>query len=273
MQMLPFKVKETEHTLTLKVSTYPEGNLAIKLYHESFGQLVFWDSLTKNFSGLREKDCGFINTQTTDTSYYDWIKLNDLGERTGQIRLENNVEYIEYLFNSNKLKELDAEGYTYYIRRFRGEIHRRYERVYIVLKRLANHIPNFHYTDYSGWRCLDNSSNVCPLWIEAEDPIHHRHFTFEHRGIILRTTIKDCHTNQTQKFLYHHWEDMASDLLALFSDELPIYAPWSDERRRKSDDRHECSLSKTFNDTAKIRQKSENKKSNRRKKNENKNLS
>ena len=54
-------MKGTEYALTLKVSTYPEGNLAIKLYQESFGQLVFWDSLTVNLGGLCPKDCGYIN--------------------------------------------------------------------------------------------------------------------------------------------------------------------------------------------------------------------
>ena len=34
--------------VTIKIATYPEGNLAIKLYQESFGQLIFWDSLTVN---------------------------------------------------------------------------------------------------------------------------------------------------------------------------------------------------------------------------------
>ena len=50
-------MKGTEYALTLKVSTYPEGNLAIKLYQESFGQLVFRVSLTVNPGGLCPKDC------------------------------------------------------------------------------------------------------------------------------------------------------------------------------------------------------------------------
>ena len=51
MKPISFSMKGTEYALTLKVSTYPEGNLAIKLYQESFGQLVFWDSLTVNLGG------------------------------------------------------------------------------------------------------------------------------------------------------------------------------------------------------------------------------
>ena len=51
MKPIPFKMKGTEYALTVKIATYPEGNLAIKLYQESFGQLVFWDSLTVNLGG------------------------------------------------------------------------------------------------------------------------------------------------------------------------------------------------------------------------------
>ena len=86
MKPIPFKMKGTEYALTVKIATYPEGNLAIKLYQESFGQLVFWDSLTVNLSGLRAKDCSFINTKATGKRYHAWIKRNGLGERTGQVR-------------------------------------------------------------------------------------------------------------------------------------------------------------------------------------------
>lgn len=174
-------MKGTEYALTIKIATYPEGNLAIKLYQESFGQLVFWDSLTVNLGGLCPKDCGYINIRSAGKRFYAWIKRNGLGERTGQVRLEDGVEYVEYLFNAKKLKKLDPEGYTYYERRLKGELGRRYERLYQALRRLANYIPDFHYTDYSGWRGLQNSLGAPPLRVEAEDPSHHRRFTFEQR--------------------------------------------------------------------------------------------
>lgn len=63
MKPIPFKMKGTEYALTVKIATYPEGNLAIKLYQESFGQLVFWDSLTVNLGGLRAKDCRLYQHQ------------------------------------------------------------------------------------------------------------------------------------------------------------------------------------------------------------------
>lgn len=264
MKPIPFNMKGTEYALTIKIATYPEGNLAIKLYQESFGQLVFWDSLTVNLSGLCPKDCGYINTRSAGKRFYAWIKRNGLGERTGQVRLEDGVEYVEYLFNAKKLKKLDPDGYTYYERRLKGELGRRYERLYLALRRLANHIPDFHYTDYSGWRRLQNSFDTPPLRVEAEDPAHHRRFTFEHRGIILRTTITDCDTNIALSSLYRRREDMAADLLALFQDELPAFMPWSETRRRESDARHDPPLAQTFKETAEARQRAAIKKSRRR---------
>ena len=266
MKPLPFHMKGTEYALTLKVSTYPEGNLAIKLYQECFGQLVFWDSLTVDLCGLCPKNCGFINTKSTGKRYYASIKSNGLEDRTGQVRLEGGVEYVEYLFNADKLKKLDPDGYTYYVRRLNGELGRKYERLYQALRRLANHIPDFHYTDYSGWRRLQDSNDTPPLRVEAEDPDHHRRFIFEHRGIILRTIITDCNTNIAQSSLYRRREDMAADLLALFQGELPTFMPWSEERRRESDARHDPLLAHTFKETAEARQRATKKKSRRNKK-------
>lgn len=201
MQPIPFNMKGTEYAITIKVAIYSEGNLAIKLYQENFGQLIFWDTLTTNLGGLRPKDCGFVNTKTTGKRFYAWIKRNGLGEPTGQIRSENGVDNVEYLFNSKKLKKLDPDGYTYYSRRLKGELGRQYERLYLALRRLANHVPHFHYTDYSGWRKLQDSDDTLPLWIEAEDPAHCLRYIFEQRGIMLRTTIINCETQTVQHYI------------------------------------------------------------------------
>ena len=179
-------------------------------------------------------------------------------------RRRSDLKYVEYLYNAKKLKKLDPDGYTYYERRLKGELGRRYERLYLALRRLANHIPDFHYTDYSGWRRLQNSFDTPPLRVEAEDPAHHRRFTFEHRGIILRTTITDCDTNIALSSLYRRREDMAADLLALFQDELPAFMPWSETRRRESDARHDPPLAQTFKETSEVRQKASKKKSRKR---------
>ena len=76
MQPIPFNMKGTEYAITIKVDTYAEGNLAIKLYQENFGQLIFWDTLTTNLGGLRPKDSGLVNTKATCNRFYAWIKRN-----------------------------------------------------------------------------------------------------------------------------------------------------------------------------------------------------
>ena len=40
MKPIPFKMKGTEYALTVKIATYPEGNLAIKLYPVSYTHLT-----------------------------------------------------------------------------------------------------------------------------------------------------------------------------------------------------------------------------------------
>ena len=50
---------------------------------------------------------------------------------------------MEYIFNTQKLKKLDLDGYTYYSRRLNGELGRRYMRLYIALRRLANTYQDF----------------------------------------------------------------------------------------------------------------------------------
>ena len=260
MQPIPFNMKGTEYAITIKVAIYSEGNLAIKLYQENFGQLIFWDTLTTNLGGLRPKDCGFVNTKTTGKRFYAWIKRNGLGEPTGQIRSENGVDNVEYLFNSKKLKKLDPDGYTYYSRRLKGELGRQYERLYLALRRLANHVPHFHYTDYSGWRKLQDSDDTLPLWIEAEDPAHCLRYIFEQRGIMLRTTIINCETQTVQHYINRRKEDMATNLLSFYQGKLPVYPPWSEDRRRQSDTRHENPLIQTFKETAEIRQQAGKKK-------------
>ena len=174
MKPISFSMKGTEYALTLKVSTYPEGNLAIKLYQESFGQLVFWDSLTVNLGGLCPKDCGYINIRSAGKRFYTWIKRNGLGERTGQVRLEDGVEYVEYLFNAKKLKKLDPEGYTYYERRLKGELGRRYERLYQALRRLANYPhcgsrPKIRHI--TGASLLSSAESSCGLRSQTATPI------------------------------------------------------------------------------------------------------
>ena len=53
MNTLAFTLGEHRSQLTLKISTYPNGNLAIKLYEKDHGSLIFWETLTTNLTGIK----------------------------------------------------------------------------------------------------------------------------------------------------------------------------------------------------------------------------
>ena len=164
MNTLAFTLGEHRAQLTLKISTYPNGNLAIKLYEKDHGILIFWETLTTNLTGIRPDHCAFINIKAADGLFPVWLSDNHLAEPTGQILESNGRLYPEYLFYGKELDALDHEGHTLYIRHQKGELGRRFERLYLALRRLAREINGFSYTDYSGWRCPDGGSTTLPLW-------------------------------------------------------------------------------------------------------------
>lgn len=111
----------------------------------------------------------------------------------------------------------------------------KYKEIYAALNQRRQEVPGFSYSDYSGWRCLEQSSATLPLWVEAEDPVHHRRFIFKHYGIMIQTIIIDCDTHTEQKILHRRRDDLGADLLALFQSELPASSPWPEARRQKCD--------------------------------------
>lgn len=226
--------KTNDHTASknVAISTYPNGNLAIKLYEKDHGILIFWETLTTNLTGIRPDYCAFINIKAADGLFPVWLSDNHLAEPTGQILESDGCLYPEYLFNGKELDALDHEGHTLYIRRQKGELGRRFERLYLALRRLAREINGFSYTDYSGWRCLDGSSSTLPLWIEAFDPSHGRKFIFTQKGPALQTTILYADGTEKQR-IYRRKEDMATELMAMFQEELRVYPPWSEDRRKR----------------------------------------
>ena len=137
MNTLAFTLGEYRSQLTLKISTYPNGNLAIKLYEKDHGILIFWETLTTNLTGIRPDYCAFINIKAADGLFPVWLSDNHLAEPTGQILESDGCLYPEYLFNGKELDALDHEGHTLYIRRQKGELGRRFERLYLALRRLA----------------------------------------------------------------------------------------------------------------------------------------
>ena len=82
MNTLAFTLGEHRSQLTLKISTYPNGNLAIKLYEKDHGILILWENLNRipprplrfhqyksrrwTFSGLavRQSPCGTHRTNS-----------------------------------------------------------------------------------------------------------------------------------------------------------------------------------------------------------------
>lgn len=64
MNTLAFTLGEHRAQLTLKISTYPNGNLAIKLYEKDHSILIFWETLTTNLTGIRPDHCAFINIKS-----------------------------------------------------------------------------------------------------------------------------------------------------------------------------------------------------------------
>jgi len=85
MNTLAFTLGEHRSQLTLKISTYPNGNLAIKLYEKDHGILIFWETLTTNLTGIRPDYCAFINIKAADGLFPVWLSDNHLAEPTGQI--------------------------------------------------------------------------------------------------------------------------------------------------------------------------------------------
>ena len=140
MNTLAFTLGEHRAQLTLKISTYPNGNLAIKLYEKDHGILILWETLTINLTGIRPDHCAFINIKAADGLFPVWLSNNHLAEPTGQILESNGRLYPEYLFYGKELDALDHEGHTLYIRHQKGELGRRFERLYLALRRLAREI-------------------------------------------------------------------------------------------------------------------------------------
>lgn len=230
MNTLKFTLGGHTSHLALKVSTYPNGNLAIKLYENDHSCLIFWESLTINLNSIRSGHCAFINVKIADGRLPAWLLENNLADPTGQICESDNISYPEFLFQAKRLAELDQEGHTLYARRLKGELGRHFERLYLALRRLSREINGFSYTDYSGWKCPEGTSTALPLWIEAFDPAHGRQFSFTLKGPALQTVLR--YADGTEKrSTYRRREDMAADLMSMFQKELRVYPPWPEDRR------------------------------------------
>ena len=129
MNTLAFTLGEHRSQLTLKISTYPNGNLAIKLNEKDQDNLIMCENLTNNLTGIRPDHCAFINIKAADGLFPAWLSDNHLAEPTGQILESDGCLYPEYLFYGKELDDLHHERQTQSITHQKGELGRRVERL------------------------------------------------------------------------------------------------------------------------------------------------
>lgn len=114
-----FKLKKywEDYRITLRVSFYQKGNLAIQMLYWDKKERCWlpWDSLTVNLEGKREKDHAFIDTNNHGEEILAWILRYGLAVPTGKEQQSGFCIYPEYRFREKVLRELDKEGYEEYL--------------------------------------------------------------------------------------------------------------------------------------------------------------
>lgn len=112
-----FELKKYEkvYSITLEVTTYSEGNLAIQMVSWEDGYPEPWDTLTVNLDGIREKDCAFINVNNNGKEILAWIIRYGLAVPTGSWKNSGYCSYPEYRFKEDVLRGIDQEGYEAYL--------------------------------------------------------------------------------------------------------------------------------------------------------------
>ena len=94
---------------------YCGGALALMLADWTSGEPEPWADLTVNLGGPDKKDCAFVDVNKLGQDILPWIEQNGLGQPTGRSQRSGFVVYPEYRFDSERLKELDDEGYKVYV--------------------------------------------------------------------------------------------------------------------------------------------------------------
>ena len=94
---------------------YCGGALALMLADWTSGEPEPWADLTVNLGEPDKKDCAFVDVNKLGQDILPWIEQNGLGRPTGRSQRSGFVVYPEYRFDSERLKELDDEGYRVYV--------------------------------------------------------------------------------------------------------------------------------------------------------------
>lgn len=102
----------------LQVRSYQDGGrLALLLVDWSSGSREPWGALTVNLGCPMEKGCAFIDTNNMGFGVLPWIEAQGLGKPTGRSQRSGYSTYTEYRFDTEKLKQIDPEGYQVYAQR------------------------------------------------------------------------------------------------------------------------------------------------------------
>ena len=100
----------------IEVRVYEQNkNLAIRLYSKAELGFEPLCMLTANTAAACPKDCALVNTNTGIDGLLEWIEQNNLAVPTGEYVRSGYLEYPEYRFDSDALRELDPEGYAEYL--------------------------------------------------------------------------------------------------------------------------------------------------------------
>lgn len=108
------------HRISLRVSSYLDGNLAIMMDVWDEGYAEPWGNLTVNLEGQRGKDHAYIDVNHNGDDIIIWIIRNGLAVPTGASKRSGFCEYPEYRFRADRLQELDPDGYTAYLQAREG---------------------------------------------------------------------------------------------------------------------------------------------------------
>lgn len=107
--------------ISLQVTSYMEGNLAIMMNAWKGKSSEPWNVLTVNLMGIRDKDCAFIDTNNNGKEIITWIIRNGLAVPTRRYGSSGYCVYPEYRFREDVLRECDPEGYEEYLKGFADE--------------------------------------------------------------------------------------------------------------------------------------------------------
>lgn len=116
---LDYEKYGTVHPIQLQITSYPDGNLAIEMMTWEAGYPEPWASLTVNLDGQQKKDCAFIDING-DPDFPIWLIRHGLAIPTGVTQRSGFCEYPEYRFRTERLQELDPDGYAEYRQSLEG---------------------------------------------------------------------------------------------------------------------------------------------------------